>query len=102
MGRSSMLTRSETLGLSGLSCRTSWRTPGRRLSSRTDRVDGEWNTVHPLGLLQPLDLTCAVRPQLPDLLADAGAALVVEDAGLPGGARGPGGGRYFEYRPGGR
>jgi hypothetical protein len=44
----------------------------------------------------------AVRPQLPDLLADAGAALVVEDAGLPGGARGPGGGRYFEYRPGGR
>ena len=44
----------------------------------------------------------AVRPQLPDLLADAGTALVVEDAGLPGGARGPGGGRYLEYRPGGR
>jgi len=54
-----------TLALSGLSCRTSWRTPGRRLSSRmpacravradpgedgilnTVRVDGKWNTVHP-------------------------------------------------------
>jgi len=37
----------------------------------------------------------AVRPQLPDLLADAGTALVVEDAGLPGGARGPGGRTVF-------
>ena len=54
-----------TLALSGLSCQTSWRTPGRRLSSRmpacravradpgedgilnTVRVDGKWNTVHP-------------------------------------------------------
>ena len=36
-----------------------------------------------------------VRPQLPDLLADAGTALVVEDAGLPGGARGPGGRTVF-------
>ena len=68
-----------TLALSGLSCRTSWRTPGRRLSSRmpacravradpgedgilnTVRVDGKWNTVHPLSLLQPLDGACAAE-----------------------------------------
>ena len=45
-----------TLALSGLSCRTSWRTPGRRLSSRMPACravradpgeDGILNTVHP-------------------------------------------------------
>ena len=54
VGRSSMLTRSENLGAVRPQLPDAW-------TSRTDRGDGKWNTVRPLGLLQPLDGICAAE-----------------------------------------
>ena len=58
VGRSSMLTRSENLGAVRPQLPDLLADAG---TSRTDRVDGKWNTVRPLGLLQPLDGICAAE-----------------------------------------